>query len=473
MDREAVVVGAGPNGLAAAVLLAQHGWRVNVVEANAEPGGGVRSSESTLPGFIHDHCSSIYPLGAGSPFFRTLPLEAHGLEWVHPEIPLAHPLDDGTAVLLYRSLDETAEGLGIDGPKYKRLMGPLLENWDLLESDVLGPPIHLPRHPVLFARFGLKAVQSIKGLVDANFESTRAKALLAGLGAHSLLSLGEASSAAIGLVLGVLAHRVGWPMVKGGARELTNALVGLLKASGGSVGLNHRVTDLDELGARKARLLDVTPRQFLQLAGERLPGWYERLLKRYRYGAGAFKVDYALSGPIPWRSAECRRAATVHLGGTFEEICQSEQEVTEGRPPERPFVLLAQNSIFDASRAPAGRHTAWAYCHVPNGSDVDMTERIERQIERYAPGFRDLVLARTSTGPRRIEQDNANMIGGDLNGGRANFLQLVARPVPLLNPYRTPLKGVYLCSSSTPPGGGVHGMCGYHAARTVLKDFDR
>lgn len=473
MDQEAVVVGSGPNGLAAALVLAEQGWRVKVVEANAEPGGGVRSFESTLPGFVHDHCSSIYPTGAGSPFFRTLPLGKYGLEWVHPEIPLAHPLDDGSAVILFRSLEQTAEGLGSDGRHYRRLMGPLVTDWDALEADVLGPPVHLPRHPILFSRFGVKAIRSVKGLVESTFEAERARALFAGLGAHSLLSLREASSAAIGLVLGTLAHRVGWPMVKGGAQSLTNALVGALNARGGTVELNHRIMDLDELSAGTARLLDVTPGQLLQIAGKRLPGTYRRLLGRYRYGAGAFKVDFALSGPIPWRAAECRRAGTIHLGGTYEEISFSEQEVTEGRHPERPFILLAQNSLFDASLAPAGGHTAWAYCHVPNGSDVDMTERIEQQIERFAPGFRDLILARKSTGPRQIERENANMIGGDVNGGRANFTQIVARPVPRLNPYRTPLDGVYLCSSSTPPGGGVHGMCGYHAARTVLKDFDR
>jgi phytoene dehydrogenase-like protein len=466
---DAIIVGAGPNGLAAAILLARAGLSVRVVEAADTVGGGTRTGALTLPGFRHDICSAIHPLGLASPFFRRLPLEQHGLEWIHPPAAVAHPLDDGTAVLLERSLDATAAGLGRDAVAYQRLMAPLVRDWDAIAAAILGP-FRLPRHPVALARFGLLALQPARLLADAVFRGERARALFAGIAAHAILPLEQPATAAFGLVLGALGHVAGWPLPRGGSQAIADALAGYLRALGGEIVVGERVDSLAQLPPSRAVLCDLTPRQLLRIAGDRLPPAYQRQLGRYRYGAGAFKIDYALDGPIPWRATACAQAATVHLGGTLPEVAASERAMARGQPAARPFVLLAQQSLFDAARAPAGQHTAWAYCHVPNGSTFDMSARIEAQIERFAPGFRDRILARTVTTPADLEAYNANYVGGDINGGQGDLLQLFTRPVPRLRPYRTPVPGLYLCSSSTPPGGGVHGMCGYWAARTALRD---
>jgi len=467
---DAIVVGSGPNGLAAAIELARAGLSVTLIEGEAQIGGGVRSAALTLPGFVHDVCSSVYPLGVASPFFTSLPLAEHSLEWIHPPTPLAHPLDDGTAVLLERSFSATAASLGEDGAAWRMLLQPLEEEWPQLAGDILAP-LHLPRHPLLLARFARHALQSAQGLAEAQFRGLRASALLAGLAAHSFLPLDRPASAAVGLVLGLLGHAVGWPIPRGGAASLSAALAGHLLALGGRIETATPVRTLDQLPEARAVLLDVTPRQLLTIAAERLGPGYRRQLRNYRYGPGVFKIDWALAGPIPWQAAECARAGTVHLGGTLKEIAAGEQEVWRGRHPERPFVLLAQPSLFDPTRAPAGRHTGWAYCHVPNGSTADMTEAIERQVERFAPGFRELILARHTRTAAGYELYNPNCIGGDINGGVQDLRQIFARPVPGPCPYATGSEGLFLCSSSTPPGGGVHGMCGYHAARAALRSL--
>ena len=464
---DAVVVGAGPNGLAAAITLARAGRSVLVIEGRDTIGGGVRTEELTLPGFLHDTCSAIHPLGVASPFLRTVPLAEHGVEWIHSPAPLAHPLDDGTAVMLERSLDETASGLGVDGDAWRRLVGPFVAAADeLVEGTLAGP--RPPRHPVHMGRFGLKALRSASGLARGTFEGERARALFAGNAAHAMLPLEARATASFGLILAMLGHAVGWPLPRGGSQTLADALGEYFRSLGGEIETGRTVASLDELSGTSTVLLDVTPRQFLSLAGDRVSGRYRRALERYRYGPGVFKVDYALSGPVPWRAEECARAATVHLGGTLEEIAAAEAAVARGGIPERPYVLVAQQSLFDPGRAPAGKHTLWAYTHVPNGSTADALPALEAQLERFAPGFRDLVLDRSVLGPAAMEARNPNYIGGDINGGSADLRQLFARPVARPNPYRTPLDGVYLCSSSTPPGGGVHGMCGHHAARAAL-----
>jgi phytoene dehydrogenase-like protein len=462
------VVGSGPNGLAAAVELARHGLAVLVVEANETIGGGCRSAPLTLPGFVHDTCSAIHPMAVASPYLRTLPLHKHGLEWIHPPTPLAHPLDDGTAAVLERSVETTAAGLGEDGRAYRRLMGPLAASADALLGDLMGP-FGVPRHPFKAMRFGLRAVRSAAGVARAWFRGEPARALFAGLAAHSMLPLDTPPSAAVALMLGLAGHAHGWPLSRGGSQRIADALAGHLRELGGEVVTGWRVESVAELPPARAVLLDVTPRQVLQLAGERLPPRYRRQLEHYRYGPGVFKLDYALSGPIPWRAAVCARAGTVHVGGTLEEITASERDAWEGRPAERPFVLVAQQSLFDPTRAPTGQHTAWAYCHVPHGSTFDMTQRIEAQLERFAPGFRDRILARQVTTPADLERGNANYVGGDIGGGVLNFRQLFTRPAVRLDPYSTPAEGLFICSASTPPGGGVHGMCGYHAARSALR----
>ena len=465
---DAVVVGAGPNGLAAAITLARAGRSVLVIEGRDTIGGGVRTEELTLPGFLHDTCSAIHPLGVASPFLRTVPLAEHGVEWIHSPAPLAHPLDDGTAVMLERSLDETASGLGVDGDAWRRLVGPFVAAADeLVEGTLAGP--RPPRHPVHMGRFGLKALRSASGLARGTFEGERARALFAGNAAHAMLPLEARATASFGLILAMLGHAVGWPLPRGGSQTLADALGEYFRSLGGEIETGRTVASLDELSGTSTVLLDVTPRQFLSLAGDRVSGRYRRALERYRYGPGVFKVDYALSGPVPWRAEECARAATVHLGGTLEEIAAAEAAVARGGIPERPYVLVAQQSLFDPGRAPAGKHTLWAYTHVPNGSTADALPALEAQLERFAPGFRDLVLDRSVLGPAAMEARNPNYIGGDINGGSADLRQLFARPVARPNPYRTPLDGVYLCSSSTPPGGGVHGMCGHHAARAALR----
>jgi phytoene dehydrogenase-like protein len=465
---DAIVVGSGPNGLAAAITLAQAGLSVIVYEAKDTIGGGVRSAELTLPGFVHDLCSAVYPLAIGSPFFRSLPLAQHGLEWIQPDAPLAHPFDDGTAVLLERSLDSTAAHLEIDAGSYTRLMEPLIASWDGLDSELLGP-LRLPRRPLALTRFGLQAIRSACHLANKRFKGERARALFAGLAAHSMLPLEHWGSAAVGLVLGIAAHVLGWPVPRGGAQKLTDALASYLRTLGGEIETNRTIATLAELPRSRIVLCNVTPRQLLQIAGEQLTPRYRNTLQRYRYGMGAFKLDWALSGPVPWKAAECARAATVHLGGGIEEIAASERAAWYGEHVHRPFVLLAQPSLFDPSRAPDTQHTLWAYCHVSNGSTFDMTERIESQIERFAPGFRDLVLARSVRSPLELERHNANCVGGDINGGAADLRQLFFRPTAKL--YKTSRTGLYLCSASTPPGGGVHGMCGYHAARQALRDM--
>lgn len=468
-NADAIVVGSGPNGLAAAITLARHGQSVLLLEANDRIGGSVRSEELTLPGFLHDVCSSVFPMALASPFFRTLPLEKLGLRWIHSEFAFAHPFDDGSAAVAFRSVTDTAAQLRADKKAYIDLFSGLAEQWRELAEEFLQPLIHAPRHPLLVARFGLKALRSASGLIAAEFETREARALFAGACCHSFLPLEERASAAIGLMLTVMAHSVGWPIAAGGSQKITEALASEFLQAEGEIETNQRVEDIKEVTSRaKLALLDVTPAQFLKIAGARLPASPRRALERYQYGPGVFKIDYALSEPIPWRSPECLKTATVHLGGSFEEIALSESRVARGGHPEKPFVLVVQPSLFDTSRTPAGKHTAWAYCHVPNGSAFDMSARIESQIERFAPGFRDCVLARNASASGDLQKRNANLVGGDINGGLANLRQMLFRPVARWNPYATPLDGVYLCSASTPPGGAVHGMCGFNAARAAL-----
>ncbi len=466
---DAVVLGSGPNGLAAAIALAEAGRSVTLLEGEATIGGGCRSEELTLPGYVHDPCSTVHALALASPFLRTLPLASHGLELVHPAAPLAHPLDDGSAVMLERSVELTARGLGSDESAYRRLFAPLVERADDLFEGLLAPA-HAPRHPLVLGRFGLSAVRSAEGLARSRFEGERARALITGCAAHSMLSLRAPVSAAFGLVLALSAHAVGWPVARGGSQRLADALGSYLRELGGRIETGRRIESLGELPAGAAPLLlDVTPRGLLGLASDRLPWLYRRSLERYRYGPGIFKLDWALDGPIPWTAPEAGRAGTVHLGGSFEEVVASEEAVASGEHPDRPFVLLVQASVADTSRAPEGKHTGWAYCHVPNGSTRDMTVAIEAQVERFAPGFGDCILARCAMDSAEVERRNPNYVGGDINGGLQSLSQLFTRPVARPVPYSTPLDGVYLCSSSTPPGGGVHGMGGYWAAQAALK----
>lgn len=467
---DAVIVGSGPNGLTAAIRLAQEGYSVLVLEANGNLGGGAASGELTLPGFIHDLCSAIHPLAVASPFWGQLPLGKYGLHWIHPGLPLAHPLDDGSAVTLDRSITVTGQGFGADKSGYEALMSPLFERWEDLAAEFLQPMLHVPTHPILMASFARRAFRSAGGLACKWFAGEKARALFAGLAAHSFLPLEEIPSAAFGVVLGLMGHAVGWPMPRGGAQQIANALAAHLRALGGEIRLNSPVTDVGLLPPARATLLDVPPRQLLRLAGGQLPDSYRKRLARFRLGPGVFKIDYALKAPIPWRNPECARAGTVHLGGGLDEVAAAEAEVAQGGVAERPFVLLAQPTLFDPTRAPEGRHIAWAYCHVPNGSQADMTERIEKQIERFAPGFGECILARHTMNCAALEQRNANLIGGDISGGAMNLRQLVGRPILSRCPYRTPVPGLYLCSASTPPGGGVHGMCGFHAAEAALRD---
>ncbi len=463
---DAVIVGAGPNGLAAAIVLAAAGKSVRVLEAESTIGGGTRSQALTLPGFIHDVCSSVLPLAHASPFFRTLPLAEYGLTYDHPPIPLAHPLDDGSAGVLDRSLAVTASGLGRDGAAYRHLMEPIERHAALLTRQFLGPP-RPSAHLVTLARFGIPALRSAAALAASRFRTEQARALFVGLGAHSMLSLRRPATASFGLVLAAAGHAYGWPFAHGGSRRVADALAALLRALGGTIALDVRVASMPQLSSRRVVLFDLTPRQVLPIASSQWPDGFSRQLQRFRYGPGVFKVDWALDGPIPWRAPACRQAGTVHVGGAFDEVVAAEDAVAEGGVAERPFVILAQPTVADPTRAPAGKHVGWAYCHVPNGSTVDMRERIEAQVERFAPGFTSRILARQVMGPADIERHNANNVGGDINGGIADLRQLFIRPTSRL--YTTPNRQLYLCSSSTPPGGGVHGMCGYYAARAALR----
>lgn len=470
---DAVVIGSGPNGLAAAVAVAQEGASVLVLEAADEIGGGLRTSELTLPGFLHDECSACHPMGLLSPFFKSLPLAEHGLEWVRPLASVAHPLDDEPAVMLWRGVEETARGLGPDARSYERLVSPFLKEPDGFMEDVLGPVISgVPNHPLSMARFGLTGLSPATRLAARRFEGMRAPALLAGCAAHSILPLERGLTGAVGLLFLLTAHVAEWPVVKGGSAALAAALASLLESLGGRIETGSLVASAADLPAARVYLFDTSPAQLADIAGPVLPGRYVSRLRRYRYGPGAFKLDWALDGPIPWTDPSCLEASTVHLGGTIEEIAAGEAAVWRGEHPERPYVLLVQQSQFDYTRAPEGKYTGYAYCHVPSGSDVDMTETVERQVERFAPGFSDRILARHATGPAEFERLNPNYLGGAITGGVADIPQAFARPMARLNPYATPNRRVFICSASTPPGGGVHGMCGYHAARGAIRHLE-
>jgi len=471
---DAVVIGSGPNGLAAAITLAQAGRSVRVYEAQPTIGGATRSAELTAPGCVHDVCATVFSLVVASPFLKTLPLAQHGLEFAHPGAPFAHPLDDGSAVVVERSVDATADALGAeDGRAYRALVAPFVSDVDRLMEGLLRPPSL--RHPFLMARFGLPAVRSAASLSHARFRGARARAMFAGVAAHSMVPLDYAGTAGFGLALLIAAHTAGWPVVRGGSQRFADAMASYLRSIGGEIVTGEHIESLEQLPQSRAVLCDVTPRQFLRIAGVRVPAAYRARLERYRYGPGVFKMDWLLNGPVPWRAAGCHRAGTIHLGGSFEEITASEQAtwVKGGRAHDQPYVLVVQPSRFDPARAPAGRHTLWAYCHVPHGSAEDRTAAIETQIERFAPGFRDCIVTRHAMGPAELERRNANLVGGDIAGGAADFAQIFARPTLSFNPYATPLDGVYLCSSSTPPGIGVHGMCGHNAARAALAKLGR
>lgn len=468
IDYDAVVVGSGPNGLAAAIVLQQKGLSVLVLEGKSVIGGGLRSAELTLPGFVHDICSAVHPMAVGSPFFQTLPLAEHGLEFIYPPVAAAHPLDGDIAALLEGTVEATAGGLGADAAVYRNLLGPVVKDWPALAPELLGP-LHFPKDPLMLARFGLKGLPSVTWLAR-RFRTREARALLAGMAAHGMQPLTNWSTAAITLVFLALGHTTGWPIPRRGSMAIADALAGYFLSLGGKIETGVYVRSMSQLPSSRCVLLDMTPRQLLQLGGHRWSSLYRWQLERYRYGMGVFKIDWALAEPIPWLAQGCRRAGTVHLGGDFEEIAASEALTARGVEAERPFVLLAQPSVFDATRAPVGRHTAWAYCHVPNGSRADMTERIERQVERMAPGFRERVLARHVYDAAQMEEYNPNYVGGDINGGIMDIRQLYTRPALRWSPYRTSTRGIYICSSATPPGGGVHGMCGYHAARRALRD---
>ncbi len=467
MDYDAIVVGSGPNGLAAAILLKQHGLSVLIIEGAPSVGGGLRTAQLTLPGYLHDVCSAVHPLAAASPFFKTLPLQHYGLEYITPNVAAAHPFDGGTAAIAKLSIEDTAALLGADSRAYLELIGPVVDIWADIAPDVLAP-LHFPKHPFSTARFGLSALTSAAQLAK-RFKTEAAKGLFAGMAAHSMQPLSNLTSSAAALVLMVNAHLKGWPIPRGGSNKIADALAAYFMALGGKIETSNYITSLDQLPKAKAVLFDVTPQQLLQIAGHKFTSVYKWQLQRYRYGMGVFKIDWALDDAIPFTAENARQAGTVHLGNTMQEIIDTEQQTWNGRHPEKPFVLLAQQSLFDPTRAPEGKHTAWAYCHVPNGSTKDMTEAIELQIERFAPGFRERILARHTLNTAQMQQYNPNYIGGDINGGAMNITQLFTRPVLRVSPYTTSAKGIYICSSATPPGGGVHGMCGYHAAKKALK----
>jgi phytoene dehydrogenase-like protein len=468
-DYDAIVVGSGPNGLAGAILLQQQGLSVLLLEGKGEVGGGLRTEELILPGYLHDVCSAVHPMAAASPFFETLPLHQHGLEYIYPDIAAAHPFDDGTAALLKHSIQETAALLGRDKDTYLKLMQPLVNTWPGIVEDVLGP-LHFPKHPLDLARFGLNALTSATYLAR-RFKTEAAKGLFGGMAAHSIQPLSNIATSAIALVLMANGHLKGWPIPKGGSKNIAAALAGYFTAIGGKIQANTYITSLNQLPSAKAVLFDITPKQLLTIAGHKFSNIYKWQLEHYRYGMGVFKVDWALGDTISFKAEEARQAGTIHIGGTFKEIVNSEQKTSNGLHPDNPFVLLTQPSVFDKTRAPEGKHTAWAYCHVPNGSVKDMTEVIEKQIERFAPGFRERIIGRHTFNTQQLEKYNPNYIGGDINGGIIDIGQLFTRPALRRSPYRTSAKGIYICSSATPPGGGVHGMCGYHAGKQALKDI--
>lgn len=468
-DYDVVVVGSGPNGFAAAIYLQQAGLSVLILEGKPTIGGGLRTEGLTLPGYLHDICSAVHPLAVASPFFETLPLAEHGLEYIYPEVDTAHPLDDGDAGLLIRSVSDTAALLGNDAAAYQRLIGPVVNDWSSIAPDVLGP-LHYPKHPLAMARFGLPALTSASHLTK-RFETTKARALVAGMAAHAIQPLSNLATSAIALVLLANGHLKGWPIPRGGSVQIANSLASYFKSIGGKIETNTWVTSLQQLPSARAVLFDISPEQLLKIAGHKFSPLYKWQLQHYRYGMGVFKIDWALDTPVPFTNEACRKAGTVHIGNTFEEIAAGEQQIWEGKHPEKPYVLLAQPSILDRSRAPEGKHVAWAYCHVPNGSEKDMTAMIENQVERFAPGFKDTILARHTFNSLQMEQYNPNYIGGDINGGVLDLTQLFTRPALRWSPYKTSAKGLYICSSSTPPGGGVHGMCGYNAAKRVLRDL--
>ena len=462
------IIGSGPNGLGAAITLARAGHRVTVFEGADTPGGGTRTGELTMPGYRHDICAAVLPLALASPFFSSLDLQRHGLRWIQPPIPLAHPLDDGETIFVFRDLGATAAGLGRDGQAYIRTFNDLVRGLPDLTPDLLAP-LQVPRHPFMLVRFGLQAILPAKRLAGMRFTGARARALFAGLAAHSMLPLERPLSSAFGLVLGALAHTVGWPLAAGGTQRVSDALVTELERLGGHVHTNAWVEDLELEPDEGPVLLNLSPQGLLGLAGDRLPDSYRRSMKNYRYGPGVFKVDWALDGSVPWRDPQCLQAGTLHLGGSLDEIAAGERQVWQGEHPEAPFVIFVQPSLFDETRAPAGKHTAWAYCHVPHGSERSMTEEIEAQVERFAPGFTRRVLARSVMSAKQMEAYNPNYVGGDINVGSQDLAGHFLRPAARLDPYRTPVEGLFLCSSATPPGGGVHGMCGYHAARSALR----
>ncbi|MFT3822584.1 MAG: NAD(P)/FAD-dependent oxidoreductase [Chitinophagaceae bacterium] len=466
---DAIVVGAGPNGLAAAITLQQAGLSVLLLEGKNEVGGGLSTLELTLPGFLHDTCSAVHPLAVLSPFFQSLPLQQYGLSYLYPDVQAAHPLDDGSTAVLLKGLPETAALLGEDEIVYKKELQSVTDDWPLIDRELLGP-LHFPGKPLAMARFGMKALPSAQYFAK-RFATGKARALWAGMAAHAVQPLDQPATSAIGLVLLAAAHLAGWPVPQGGSASIAKALAGYFVAIGGKIETGFYVRELKQLPAARAILFDVSPRQLLGIAGHKFSAVYQWQLQRYKYGMGVFKIDWALDDAIPFVNEECRRAGTVHLGNTFEEIAANEQATSRGQHPDRPFVLLAQQSIIDTTRAPLGKHTAWAYCHVPNGSTVDMTERIEQQVERFAPGFKDQIIARHTMNTEQLETHNPNYIGGDVNGGSLHISQLFTRPALRYSPYRTSAKGLYICSASTPPGGGVHGMGGYNAAKQALKDI--
>lgn len=470
VDYDVVVVGSGPNGLSAAIALQKAGLSILLIEAASTIGGNMRSAELTLPGFIHDIGSAIHPLAAGSPFFASLPLKEFGLEYIFPAYAAAHPFDDGTATVLESSVHKTASGLGIDGDSYSKLFSRLMNEWPMIESDVLGP-FRIPHHPLAMANFGMKALLPANTLARKYFKGEKARGLFAGMAAHGLLPFSKMASAAAGLLLMIQGHRKGWPLIRGGTQQLANALSAYFVSIGGQIQTGFRIEKLMDLPSTRAVVLDLSPKQALQIAGYRFSSSYGNQLEKYRYGMGVYKLDWALDAPVPFTAASCALAGTIHLGNTYAEIASNEQLTADGKHPEKPFVLLAQQSLFDPTRAPDGKHTAWAYCHVPNGSVMDMRMAIEKQVERFAPGFRERILATHFMDTRELETYNPNNVGGTINGGVQDIRQLFTRPALRLSPYRTSAKGIYLCSASTPPGGGVHGMCGFQAAKRVLRDI--